>query len=491
MRSPKLIAVGAAALAAVGVGRGLWLVLDGEDSAGAQEPEPLTQHFLSRPDLRPPLVEVARTGPTSAGYIFLAPKKDVAQAGPMIVADDGRLVWFHPLDTHGVADFRVQRYGGRPVLTWWRGRADKGVGDGYYVIMSNAYREIAQVRAGNGLAGDIHEFLITPRDTALLTVYHRLPRNLSAVGGPKQGSILEGIVQEIDIATGRVLFEWHSADHVAVDESYAPPPKAAAGAHADPYDYFHINSIDRELDGSLLVSARNTRTVYEIRRPAGAIVWRLGGKKSDFAMGPGTRFAWQHDARRRPDGTITLFDNGAEPKVENRSRVLVLRLDPARRRATLVRSYVHPRGVLAGSQGNAQFLPDGHVFVGWGAEPYFTEFDRAGRVVLDGHFGTAADSYRVFRFRWRGQPAERPAAVASRADDGTVRVSASWNGATDVARWQVRAGDDAKHLEMVATTAKKDFDTTITLANDARTIQVRALDHHGAVLGTSAALSPS
>ena len=150
---------------------------------------------------------------------------------------------------------------------------------------------------------------------------------------------------------------------------------------------------------------------------------------------------------------------------------------------------MHPRGLLASSQGNAQFLPDGHVFTGWGAEPYFTEFDRAGRVVLDGRFGTGADSYRVFRFPWRGRPAERPTLVAS-SDDGTLLVSASWNGATDVARWQVLAGEDRNHLAPVATAARKGFDTTIPLATDARMIQVRALDGHGAVLGTSAAVSP-
>ena len=248
----------------------------------------------------------------------------------MIVDPSGKLVWFHPLDTHGVADFKVQTYGGRPVLTWWRGRAEKGVGDGYYVIMSNAYHEIARVSAGNGLAGDIHEFLITPRNTALITVYHRIPRDLSESAGRARGRFYEGIVQELDIATGRVLFEWHSADHVAVAESYADAAEGSRGAHADPYDYFHINSIDREPDGN--ASRLGPQHPYRLRdRPAAPArsIWRLGGKKSDFAMGPGTRFAWQHDARRQPDGTITLFDNEAEPRSRRRSRVLVLRVDPA------------------------------------------------------------------------------------------------------------------------------------------------------------------
>src|SRR5262249_25318509 len=162
----------------------------------------------------------------------------------------------------------------------------------------------------------------------------------------------EGGVQEVDVATGRVLFEWHSADHVDVDESYAPPPPAAKGADADPYDYFHVNSIDVDRDGNLLVSARNTRAVYKIRRSDGAVLWRLGGKRSRFRLEPAARFAWQHDARRQPDGTITLFDNEAAPPVRKRSRALVLHLDARTHRATLVRSYVHPKGLLSGSQGN-------------------------------------------------------------------------------------------------------------------------------------------
>ena len=166
---------------------------------------------------------------TAPGYVFLAPKRRVAQAGPMILDDAGELVWFHPLDTEGVTDFRAQRYDGRPVLTWWRGKSELGVGDGHYVIVDDAYREIATVSAGNGLTGDIHEFLITDRDTALITIYHELPADLSAIGGPKDGAILEGVVQELDIGTGRVLFEWHSAPEVELEESYAEVPKAEKG----------------------------------------------------------------------------------------------------------------------------------------------------------------------------------------------------------------------------------------------------------------------
>ena len=431
------------------------------------------------------------TPDAAPGYVFIAPKRKVAQAGPMIVDNAGKLVWFHPLDTRGVADFRVQRYDGRPVLTWWRGRAPRGVGDGYYVIMSNSYREIATVTAGNGLAGDIHEFLITPRNTALITVYRRIAKDLSPVGGPKRGSIFEGVVQEIDIASGRVLFEWHSDDHVAISESYAKLPPAAQGGKAAPYDYFHINSVDLEPNGNLLISARNTQAVYEIRPSDGQVLWRLGGKKSDFAMGQGTSFAWQHDARRQADGTITLLDNGAAPKVKEYSRAIRLDLDTERRRATLVRSYAHPRRLLASSQANAQFLPGGHVFVGWGAQPYFTEFAQNGRVLLDGRFGSGADSYRAYRFEWTGHPTDDPSVAVTEAERGLITVHASWNGATLVDRWQVLMGPAPNRLEPVASAAKSGFETAIPARTDQAFVRVRGLNARGAILGTSRAVDLS
>lgn len=463
-----------------------------EPAAVAKKPPP-ARAYRSRPDLKPPLVQIrtpARgTGP---GYLFLAPKMVVAQAGPMIMDNRGEVVWFKPLNTRGVTDFRVQRYRGKPVLTWWRGRVSNiGVGDGWYVIYDSSYRPVAEVRAGNGLVGDVHEFLITKRNTAVITIYHRTPVDLTSVNGPKEGKIWDGVVQEIDIATGRVLFEWHSYPEVGLDESYTPPPNAKNGKKAAPFDYFHINSVAVEPNGNFLVSARNTRAIYEIDRKTKKVLWRLGGKKSDFKLGPGAKFAWQHDARRQPDGTITLFDNGAAPPVEKFTRILVLRVNEKAKTAKLVRSYRHPNKLLSPFEGNAQFLPNGNVVVGWGAWPYLSEFSRSGKLVFDAYFGQGqppgkdADSYRAYRFPWRGRPTDRPAVVVA---DDTAYVS--WNGATDVVRWRVLAGPGAGKLTPLAAVAKSGFETPIRLSKSAAFYAVSALDRNGKVLGTSAAVAP-
>jgi hypothetical protein len=445
---------------------------------------PLTQHFYSRPDLRPPTVHLdTRPHGVSSGYIFVAPKLRVTQAGPEILDDNGQVVWFRPLDAKDVSDFRVQIYQGKPVLTWWRGRAPLGVGGGYYVIFDTTYHEIAHIRAGHGLIGDLHEFRITPRDTALITIYRRRAANLTSVGGPRSGMIFDGIVQEVDIATGRVLFEWHSWPGVGLSESYAEVPDGR------PYDYFHINSVDLEPNGNLLVSARNAHALYEIDRRTGRILWRLGGKRSDFRLGPGVRFAWQHDARRLPDGTISLFANNAAPPVAKFSRVLIVNVNEATKRATLVRSLRHPKGLLVPFEGNAQLLPNGHVFVGWGATSYYTEFDAAGRVVLDGRIGrlgapgTEADTYRAYRFEWKGAPRDAPA-IAIKGDAAYV----SWNGATEVASWRLLGGPDPDHMSVIASALKQTFETGIPLPSDVACVAVQAVSHEGSVLAMSRTL---
>ena len=105
----------------------------------------------------------------------------------------------------------------------------------------------------------------------------------SALGGSAHGAVWEGIVQEIDVATGRLLFEWDSIDHVAVGESYETLPKDPSKT----YDYFHINAVDLLPNGNMLVSGRNTHAVYDVRRSDGAVLWRLGGSGATSHSGLG------------------------------------------------------------------------------------------------------------------------------------------------------------------------------------------------------------
>jgi hypothetical protein len=439
--------------------------------AGSAQARPQFRQFHSRPDLKPPRIKLfTRTQHAGPGYVFIAPKKKVAQAGPLILDNRGRVVWFLPVGERGVTDFRAQRYRGKQVLTWWRGKSVDGKRRGHYSIYDNHYKLVAHLRPGNGLAGDMHEFLITRRNTALMT--------LSNTVRVKSRKVLEGAMQEVDIRTGRVLFEWHSVGHVALVESYYRLPR-------DPnktYDYFHINSIDIDHDGNLLVSARNTHAVYKIHRRTGDIIWRLGGKRSDFELGRGVRFGWQHDARRQADGTLTLFDNEAGPKLRKQSRGLVLRLDERSKRAEVEHTFVHDPPIVAVDQGNMQKLANGNYLIGWGHEPYVTEFGPRGKARLDFRFARrGADSYRAYRFRWIGRPT-RPPAVAVERDT----LYASWNGATEVVDWQLLGGADKKKLRPLVTVEKEGFETAIRIPNGVAWVAVRALDRKGRSMARSA-----
>ncbi len=307
---------------------------------------PVAPTFVSRPDLLPPPISIVMpyTWPTR-GHILLAPfsfptsPPSTEASGPLIIDRNGQPLWFRPLTGRTAIGLRVQNYRGDPVLTWWEGTVFGGYG-GTFVIADASYARVARVRAGNGYRADLHEILITSRNTALISIYNEIRTDLSRIGGPVDGRLVEGVIQEIEIPSGRVLFEWHSLDHIALEES-----SELAVTGDGNVDYLHLNSIGVDTDGHLLVSARHTSAVYKVHRRTGAVIWRLGGTRSDFALGPGVSFGYQHDARRHSDGTLTIFDNAASLPTQRgvASRTLRLRLEMSAKKATLVRDYVGAR----------------------------------------------------------------------------------------------------------------------------------------------------
>jgi len=445
------------------------------------------QHFVTLPDVRPPEVAVTtNSGRQAPGELFLAPYAGPGEYGPMILDAGGGLVWFRSLPSSArAADLRVQEYEGQRVLTWWQDPLVAGGGRGAGVVIADSsYRDMAFVRAGNGYEPDLHAFQITPQGTALFTVYDAIRCNLSAYGGPADGAIADTVMQEIDLRTGLVRFEWHSLDHVALSESYLP--LRSAGTQGRPWDYFHINVVHEDPDGELLVDARNTWAAYEVNSRTGRIVWRLGGKHSSFALAPGAATAWQHDAQLQANGTVTFFDNGDAPRIHAQSRGVVLAVNAQQMTAALVSSFVHPAPLLAESQGDFQALPDGDWFVGWGQEPYFSEFAPSGQVLFDAHLPREYQSYTVFKYAWSGQPAQPPRIALGSGRGGRERVYVSWNGATGVAAWQVLAGRSARRLFPIARAPRLRFETAIALPAAHRYVAVRALGENGQVLATSA-----
>ena len=369
----------------------------------------------------------------------MAPYQGDGSPGPMIVDQAGNLVWFHGLPAGDSAtNFQVASYEGKPVLTWWQGRIlEVGFGQGEDVIYNTSYQQVANVRAGNGYRADLHEIRLTPEGTAWIDIFQPIRTDLSAVHGQADGVLSDSIVQEIDVKTGLVMWEWHALGHVPIGESHNPVPGQGT---TYPWDYVHVNSVDPGPSGDVLLSARSTWTLYDVDIRTGAVRWRLGGSHSSFKQGPGTHFYWQHDAEFQAGGEISVFDNGSDPPKEKQSRGLLLRPNLATHTVALARQFTNPTStLLATSQGNVLSLPGGNWLLGYGGLPNFTEFDSAGEVLLDGTLGRGVQDFRTYLSPWSGQPASSPTLTAA-ASGGTITVSVSWNGATDVSEWRLLRG---------------------------------------------------
>lgn len=444
------------------------------------------QSFRTQPGMQAPILTVTSADKDpSAGDVFTSNGPGAGSYGALIYDPQGQLVYFHQVSGDLTdEDVNVQRYEGREDLTFWQGKVlEYGYGDGEDLVMNPGYQVVAKVHGGNGLQADLHEFQIASHDVAYVTAFNPIRCNLSsAEKGPKDGVILDAAVQQIDMKTGLVRWEWHALDHIAATESERSPP-----AHG-PWDWFHINSIDPQSNGDMFISARNTWAGYQIQQSSGNIVWRLGGLKSSFKMGPGTKTAWQHDGRILPSGEVSFFDDGSNPPEHKQSRAVRIALNFARHEARLSSQITHSPPLLAASQGNVQTLPSGNLLIGWGGVPQISEYTPGGALLFDAHLPYPMIFYRAYRHPWKGQPAAPPAIVATLNDtnEETI-VHASWNGATDVASWQVLAGSAPGSLHAQQTVPSSGFETTALLPQKHAYAQVQALNSSGQVIGTSQA----
>jgi hypothetical protein len=461
------------------------------------------QHYLSAPSLTPSTVRIttpAQPG-ASPGDLFLAPYQGKGTPGPMIAEQNGSLVWFHPLPAgESATNFQVQQYAGQPVLTWWQGRIlEVGFGQGEDVIYNTSYQPVAYVRAGNGYHADLHEIRLTPEGTAWIDAFDPIRLNISRYGGSSDAIVNDSVVQEVDIKTGLVMWEWHALGHIALGESHNSVP----GSASSPWDYVHINSISpgpasqaaaagADQPGNVLLSSRNTWTLYDVDLHTGGFLWRIGGPRSSFRLGPGTHTYWQHDAEWQPGGLISVFDNGSDPPKERQSRGLLLDPNLSDHTVTLVKQFTNPHyTLLASSQGNLLNLSTpgstaGNWMMGYGGLPNFTEHSSSGAVLLDGTLGKNVQDFRTYLSPWSGHPTTTPSlAVASRGSGGTVTLAASWNGATEVASWRVLAGASPDSLAPLASAPRRGFQTSLTVNAGGGYVAVQALSAAGTVIGLS------
>lgn len=490
LRPPALLLAGLTAFGVAACGDKAGDGADEKTTSTAAE-RTAAAETVSATGLRPPRADIRTSSARQApGLVFVAPKKvfgakprPVAETGAELLDARGRVRYFRPNRGKNVTqDFRAQTYRGKPVITFWYGRLANGTGKGKGMIYDEDYRRIATVRAvGKDLEADFHEFKLTDRGTALLGAY----RKTKAKG--KQ--VVEGVLQEIDVESGKVVTEWHSLDGVPPSDSYEPEGARSASS----FDYFHINSENLDDDGNIIVSARHTWAIYKIERKTGKLLWKLGGKDSDFKMGKGAQFAWQHDAVPEGDGVYRIFDNAVgdkgAPKLHDASRVVRIKLDEQRKTVKLLSAQEHPDEISAGTQANGQRLPNGNLFVGWGTSGVFSEFTPGGRLLFDAEVPDGLDTYRAYKQRWKGTPAGRPRVAAERSGR-RLTVSASWNGSTEVRAWRARSGTSPKGLRATGGKAAwKDLETRFSVpAGRAKYLAVQALGASGKVLATSSAV---
>ncbi|KAJ9138496.1 Arylsulfotransferase (ASST) domain protein [Coniochaeta hoffmannii] len=461
--------------------------------------------FRSRPDLAPPRLNITipATAEVDQGYLFLAPfaglpdtpteQHGPRQSGPYIFRDNGDLVWSgYGLYSIWSTNFQAARWKGEDVIFSFEGdhNAGYGHGHGHITFMDQHYETIRELRAGNHKLVDKHEFHVVNEETGLIQIYQPVPRNLTAWGAHEdQQWIVNAIIQELDIATGKLLFEWSSLDHVDPDEAILPinPGQAGSGYNSsDAWDYFHINSVDKNSAGDYLISARDACAVHKINGTSGEIIWRLGGKKSDFKFtSKKANFCFQHHARWLPIPAkqgddvevISLYDNSAHGTEHNGGHEVhtaptssgkILRLNTTAWTADLVQGFYPPDDLLSKSQGSTQVLPNGNVLVGWGSEGAVTEFTPDGRPIFHAYMdsdalGVAVENYRAFRYNWTGLPSEEPAIVALAGEAGTT-VYVSWNGDTETQVWrffELGVDEDVGSKRLLGEVPRTSFETSL------------------------------
>lgn len=407
-----------------------------------------------------------------------------------------------PGNAHGL---HVCRYKGADHLCFFQGNQQKGYCRGHGVIMDKQYRIVRSVQPGGGMASsDMHEFkLINDGKSALMTVYQQRQFDMSPWNiKTGVGWVMESIFQEVDVETGQVLFEWRSLDHVDPSLSYTYPDHTdTSGTGLDPFspwDYFHINSIDKNNDGDYLISSRHTSAVYKISGKDGSITWRLHGQEPSFTN-VNFSFSQQHDARwlfeNSTHSLLSLYNNGYNGynKTHKYSSGMVILVDHVAKTAKQTRDYLPPgKGMLSSSQGNMQVLPNHHVMMGWGNNAYVSEHDIHGSLVFWGYFTKDAGfmNYRAQKFEWEGNPTDVPALWTyskSPVPSTPTTFYVSWNGATRVKSWRFYGAQNTTGpFVLLDEIARSGFETSYTNVSFYPWTYAEAVDTQGVLLGKSA-----
>ncbi|CAB4871147.1 unannotated protein [freshwater metagenome] len=256
---------------------------------------------------------------------------------------------------------------------------------------------------------DAHEAIPTSRGTWLMGRHiSRTGADLSSIGLGTGQKVLDSDLVEIN-SSGKILWSWSSAAHLATSETIMPQITGSGNARV--VDLAHANSFQEDGNGGLLASFRNTGAVYRIRLSDGSIDWKLGGTTTaqslsflgDTAITAERHLLGQHNVRLMPDGTITLLDNGSPlvsqgVRTARPPRALRIQIDPLARTATLIQTLSDPSVTSSPCCGSARLMSGGEWFVAWGGTPYVRSYDASGNLVF------ALKYMNPARFTYRATP---------------------------------------------------------------------------------------
>ncbi|RMD42028.1 hypothetical protein DV735_g3074, partial [Chaetothyriales sp. CBS 134920] len=471
---------------------------------GTNETGPLSQ-YKSRPDIYAPAfnITIYNEAALTPGYIFIAPYQTF-QGGPYIYDNHGNLVYsgFGETGSGTFHLFHVCNVKGTDKLCYISGAQNQGYSRGHGVIMDDTLTTWTSVKSGGGGVSnfDEHEFnIVDDSQNALMIAYVPEQFDLTEWGvSTGQGWIMNNYFQKIQLGTNKLLFEWSAMDHISIDETTVLPNSTeVSGTGFDPtapWDWFHLNSVDQNADGDYLISARHVSTIYKISGQDGSVIWRLGGKRSDFTFADGQKFSFQHDARWREENAtttiISLFDNASNGYSQTRpySSGQILKLDHTNNSVTILREYIGLNKMLSASQANLQLLgpnsawDQANTFVGWGNNAYISEHLNDGTMVQSGFFATTGTmNYRAFKYNYTTNPTDSPALYTfARTNSSRTVYYMSWNGATRVASWRVYgAASRDGPWTAIDVVGKEGFETTFVAPQFHAWALVESLDADG------------
>ncbi|MBN2000990.1 aryl-sulfate sulfotransferase, partial [candidate division KSB1 bacterium] len=415
-----------------------------------------------------PYMEVTVHKNPHSDYIFLNNWSDL-QPFNIIFDTEGNPVWYNRFSDRR-RDFKVQKNG---IITML-----KRDGGERFVGFNNNFEEIATFTAKNGYSTDEHELQVLENGNYLLIGIKADIVDMSTFveGGKENAQVYETVIQEFT-PDNEMIYQWRAWDNFDITDMVSPEDPLTGSSIRFP----HMNAIDIDLDGNILLSSRHISEVTKINRQTGEIIWRLGGKNNQFTFvnDPLDGIEMQHDIRIVGPNRYTIFDNG-NLHTNSESRVPEYELDLEKMTATLVWEYRHDPLRYSHWMGNTQRLSNGNQHINWadGSLPKVTEVTPSGEKVLEMQFVQKYHSYRVHRCKWEGMVAVPYLIIES----GPTEVTLLFNkfGDPNVDHYNIYAGTRRQPTELFASSKQTMIQLTeFPEPNTKYYFRVTAVDKNG------------